>query len=169
MPEAQGKAAEARIVQVTLDDRLRHPPSPDIEMERHRAVSDLLADNSFAMAGPAALTGPYHLTLSLDGARLVLDVACMASQMRESVTVALSPLRRPLHDYGILCDNFYKTARAGDYHRLEALDMGRRGLHDEAAEILAEALENKVLLDKMTARRLFSLLYVLHMRNSPTL
>ena len=138
-----------RIVEVKLDSQSLGPGSTEIEIERHKTISDLLDENSFKLAEPASAEGPYKLHLRLTEDRLHMQVGCK--------------------DYSIVCDNFYKTAKAGEMHRLEAIDAGRRSIHDEAAELLAETLENKVILDKPTARRLFTLLYVLHIRNNPTL
>lgn len=157
-----------RIIGISFDTDTITTRSPDIEMERHKAISDLLVENSFRLMEPANAQGPYRLTLALQDERLLIRVVCMASAHTEDLRVALPPLKRHIQDYTIICDNFYKTARAGEYHRLEAIDAGRRSVHNEAAEILLENLEKKVILDKMTARRLFSLLYVLHMRSVST-
>jgi len=153
-----------RIIGVTLDSKSLTTRAADIEVEKHRAVSDLLHENSFRLKTPETAEGPYNLTLSLQEGRLVIDVGCVRTGHREGLQLALAPLRKHISDYVIICDNFYKTARAGQIHRLEAIDAGRRAVHDEGAGLLAEALEDKVLLDKPTARRLFSLVYVLHMR-----
>jgi uncharacterized protein (UPF0262 family) len=154
----------SRIVAITLDTGTMAARSADLEMERHRAISDLLCENSFRLKAPDTAMGPYRLHLSLVGDRLLLDVGCNGTGHQEGIPLPLTGLRRQINDYAIICDNFYKAARAGEMHRLEAIDMGRRGMHDEAAEMLAEALEDKVILDKTTARRLFSLVYVLHAR-----
>ena len=156
----------ARIVSVTFDDATTPLRSPEIAIERHKAVSDLLVDNSFDIKGSI---GPYKIFIRLQDGRLAMDVTCLGSDHVREVLMPLAPLKSPIRDYGIICDNFLKTARAGEYHRLEAIDMGRRGLHNEAADLLIDSLEHKVILDKVTARRLFSLIYVLHMRNAPTL
>lgn len=156
-----------RIVSVTFDDATTPLRSPEIAIERHKAVSDLLVDNSFEVSGS---TGPYKIFMRLQDGRLVMDVTCLGSgDAVIEILIPLAPLKSPIRDYGIICDNFLKTAQAGEYHRLEAIDMGRRGLHNEAADLLMDSLEHKVILDKVTARRLFSLIYVLHMRNAPTL
>ena len=118
---------------------------------------------------PETAQGPYRLLLSLEDDRLIMQVGCAKTGHQENMRILLTPLKKHINDYTIVCDNFYKTARAGQIHRLEAIDAGRRSIHDEAADMLAESLENKVILDKMTARRLFSLLYVLHMRSAPTI
>lgn len=159
--------APHRIISVTFDAGTIAPRTAEIEMEKHRAVSDLLVENSFRLVAPEDAEGPYQLTLGLHDERLVIRTACTRSAHVEDLRVQLNPLKRHIHDYVIICDNFYKAARAGEYHRLEAIDAGRRSVHDEGAETLLDCLEKKVILDKMTARRLFSLLYVLHMRSVP--
>ena len=158
------KADSHRIIDIALDSHSLTTRSADIEVERHRAVSDLLAENSFRLTSPAEAHGPYRLSLSLEEDRLVLHVACTKTGHQEDLRLPLGPFRKHIQDYIVLCDNFYKTARAGQIHQLEAIDVGRRSIHDEAALLLAETIENKVILDKPTARRLFSLIYVLHIR-----
>ena len=167
--EPKAPVTKFRIADVVLDSSSLTARSADIEMERHKAVSDLLAENNFELLTPAGTTGAYHLKLTLDADRLHMRVHCRGTDMTENLSLPLAPLKKLIHDYVILCDNFYKTAREGQIHRLEAIDAGRRSIHDEAAELLAESLQNKVNLDKLTARRLFSLLYVLHMRGTDVL
>ena len=164
-------AQAGKIIDVALDSGSLMTPSADIEMERHRAISDLLADNSFRLIRTDTAPGPYHLHLALSALeqRLHMRVRCTLSTYTEEIGLPLGGLRKQIHDYVILCDNFYKTARAGQIHRLEAIDVGRRSIHDEGAELLGEMLEDHVILDKLTARRLFSLLYVLHMRGTDVL
>lgn len=166
LSDTKTPAAKYRIADVVLDSSITTTRSTDIEMERHKAISDLLAENSFQLIEPAGSTGAYHLKLTLDTDRLHIRIHCRGTDMTEMMSLPLAPLRKHIHDYVILCDNFYKTAREGQIHRLEAIDAGRRSIHDEGAELLAESLQNKVNLDKLTARRLFSLLYVLHMRGT---
>lgn len=170
-PSATSAAAAGKIIDVALDGGSMMNRSPDIEMERHRAISDLLVENSFQLADAAYAPGPYHLKLSVSPQeqRLHMQVRCQHSGQEEDISLPLTGLRKLIHDYVILCDNFYKTARAGDLHRLEAIDAGRRSIHDEGAEMLAEMVKNRIILDKLTARRLFSLLYVLHMRGTEVL
>jgi uncharacterized protein (UPF0262 family) len=158
-----------RIIEVKLDANSITAKSPDIEVERHRAISDLLDENSFRLAEPEHAQGPYRLYLSLTPDHMLMVVGCTTSGHSTEVPLPLSGIKKHIHDYVIVCDNFYKTARAGEIHRLEAIDAGRRSIHNEAAELIAETLENKVIVDKTTARRLFSLLYVLHMRGTPTI
>jgi uncharacterized protein (UPF0262 family) len=154
-----------RIQHLTLDTQSFVAASTEIELEKHRAVSDLLCENKFVLQTNPAAQGPYKLTVSLREERLVLDVFCTMTGHQEEILILLSPLRRHIQDYILLCDNYYKTVKDGNIHKLEILDEGRRSIHDEGAEMLAEGLENKVILDKSTARRLFSLIYVLHMRS----
>jgi len=156
----------SRIVELKLDNETIGTRSAEIEVERHRAISDLLEENSFVVKD---CDGPYKLRLALQGDRLVMDVNCTSSGKHEEIPLPLSSLKPLIRDYVMICESFYKTAREGEAHRLEAIDMGRRGIHNEGAETLAEALENKVTVDKLTARRLFTLLYVLHIRSTTTI
>ena len=152
------------IIDIILDNRSIVAHNADVEVERHKVISDLLQDNSFRFARDGAAAGPYRLRLALEQDRLAIGVTCSVSGQCEDLRLPLAPLRKHVQDYVIICDNFYKAAREGQIHRLEAIDEGRRSIHDEAAEALAGALADKVVLDKMTARRLFSLVYVLHAR-----
>jgi len=154
-----------RIAELKLDSQSIATRSTELEVERHRAISDLLESNSFQLTAPGA-EGPYRLHLSLDGDRVLIDVASTNSGHQAQLPLPLSGFRRIIKDYAILCDNFYKAAKEGEMHRLEAIDHGRRSIHDEGAEKLVETLENHVIVDKLTARRLFTLLYVLHMRGT---
>lgn len=155
----------SRIEKLTLDDTIG-TRSPEIEVERHRAISDLLDENHFVVKD---CEGPYTVNLALQGDRLIMQVDCNVTGKSEEIPMPLSSLKRLIADYAMICDSFYKAAKDGEKHRLEAIDMGRRGIHNEGAETLAEALENKVIVDKHTARRLFSLLYVLHIRSTATI
>lgn len=160
---ATAVASTDYIVDVALDSQSLVTRSADIEIERHKAISDLLHQNSFKLV-EGDLEGPYRLALSFQDERFVMDILSTRTRQKSQVSISMTKLKRHIADYVILCDNFYKTARAGQIHKLETIDAGRRSIHDEAAEMLIEALENKVILDKATARRLFSLIYVLHMR-----
>jgi uncharacterized protein (UPF0262 family) len=167
-PHTATPAVDSRIIDIILDSQsLTTRASSDAEIERHKAISDLLAQNTFRLTDAAA-PGPYKVMLLIDDGRLVIRTACTRSGHKTDIRLPLSALKRHIADYAILCDNFYKTAREGQIHRLEAIDAGRRSIHDEAAEILAESIENTVIVDKMTARRLFTLVYVLHIRNHST-
>ena len=162
----EAPAAPHRIAAIKLDSESIGARSTELEIERHRAISDLLESNSFRLKEPADAEGPYRLLLTLNGDRMVIAVSCDKTGHEAEMPLPLSGFRSIIRDYTIVCDNFYKTARAGEIHRLEAIDHGRRSIHDEGAEKLIETLENHVILDKLTARRLFTLLYVLHMRGT---
>lgn len=155
-------SSAGRIIDVTLDSNSLVTRSADIEIERHKAIADLLHDNAFQLTGGP--DGPYRLSLSFHDGHFIMDVYATRTREETTLSLPLDRLRQQIVDYVALCDNFYKTARAGQIHKLEAIDAGRRAIHDDAAEILIETLENKATIDKATARRLFSLLYVLHMR-----
>jgi len=148
----------SRITAITLDAGQR---GPAVAAEREKIISELLQENVFDLKGER---GPYSLVISLQEDRLVIDAACDATGHREDLRLPLAPLRRQIKDYALICDNFQKMAQEGHIHKLEAIDMGRRALHDEGAALVVEALDGKVLLDKPTARRLFSLVYMLHLR-----
>jgi uncharacterized protein (UPF0262 family) len=154
-------APQPRLADISLNQGNSPLTRPEVEMERHKTLSDLLSDNNFSIQGAP---GPYRLSLGIAEERLLMDIACKTTDYQENIRLSLKPLKHLVHDYAILVESFYKTAKAGDIHRLESLDEGRRALHDEGAETLLELLENKVTLDKGTARRLFSLVYVLHIR-----
>ncbi len=151
-----------RIAAITLDDRTVVRRSPDVEQERKVAIYDLLQKNHFAPAG--AIDGPYRVRLGVEDSSLVLDVTDESDAILCRIMLALSPFRRIIKDYFVICDSYYDAIKTATSARIEAIDMGRRGLHNEAAELLIERLEGKVDLDLDTARRLFTLLCVLHMR-----
>ncbi|MSP21090.1 MAG: UPF0262 family protein [Alphaproteobacteria bacterium] len=151
-----------RIAAITLDDRTVVRRSPDVEQERKVAIYDLLQKNHFAPAG--AMGGPYRVRLGVEDSSLVLDVTDESDAIVCRIMLALSPFRRIIKDYFVICDSYYDAIKTATSARIEAIDMGRRGLHNEAAELLIERLEGKVDLDLDTARRLFTLLCVLHMR-----
>lgn len=162
-------APSQRIAEIKLDSRSLTTSHMGAEIERHKAISDLIEDNTFILQTPHPAPGPYHLTLALHTDEIEMTVECLATAYQDAFRFKLSALGGLMRDYTILCDNFYKTARAGQIHKLETIDAGRRGVHDEAAETLIEMLAGKVTLDKPTARRLFTLIYVLQIRLSPTL
>ena len=135
-------------------------PSPDVEHERAVAIYDLLEENSFAPAGRA--TGPFALHLSINGNRLVFDIRRADGTPVMAHLLSLSPFRRIVKDYFMVCDSYYEAIRTATPDRIEALDMGRRALHDEGSHDPDGALKRKVKLDFDTARRLFTLICVLH-------
>jgi uncharacterized protein (UPF0262 family) len=149
-----------RLVAVTLDENSIGRSGPDIEHERAVAIYDLLEDNTFAPVdgGP----GPFKLHLSITGTRLVFDIRRANDKPVMAHLLSLSPLRRLVKDYFMVCDSYYAAIRTATPDRIEALDMGRRGLHDEGSRLLMERLQRKVKVDFDTARRLFTLICVLH-------
>jgi uncharacterized protein (UPF0262 family) len=151
-----------RIVKVHLDEQGVVYRSRDVEHERAVAIYDLLEDNHFAPVGHVG--GPYHLVLAIEENRLVLDVRLPDDSPVERIALALGSLRRVIKDYFIVCESYYQAIRTLSPSQIEAIDMGRRGLHDEGSEILKERLAERVAIDFNTARRLFTLVCVLHVR-----
>jgi uncharacterized protein (UPF0262 family) len=151
-----------RLVAVTLDENSIARTSRDVEHERAVAIYDLIEDNSFAPNATAE--GPFALHLSITGSRLMFDIRRADGTPVIAHLLSLSPLRRIVKDYYTVCDSYYTAIRTATPDRIEALDMGRRALHDEGSQILMERLKRKVNVDFGTARRLFTLICVLHWR-----
>jgi uncharacterized protein (UPF0262 family) len=149
-----------RLVAVKLDEASIGRANPDIEHERAVAIYDLIEENSFCPSGHHG--GPYVLNLGIDGSRLVFDIRTSDGQPVIAHLLSLAPFRRIVKDYFTVCDSYYAAIRSSTPDRIEALDMGRRALHDEGSRILMERLKRKVDLDFDTARRLFTLVTVLH-------
>jgi uncharacterized protein (UPF0262 family) len=151
-----------RLVSIDLDASLSGGPSPDAEHERNVAIYDLLAENSFAVEGKDA--GPYRLHLTIADRRLVLDIHDAREERCGTIGLALSPFRRILKDYFLICESYYKAIKTATPSQIETIDMARRGLHNEGSELLKERLKGKVDIDFDTARRLFTLMCALHWR-----
>ena len=151
-----------RIVNVVLDDHTVVRRHADVEHERAVAIYDLLEENHFAPTAGAA--GPYVLHLAIEEGRVVFDIRDEAGRGIDKVGLALGSLRRVIKDYFIVCENYYAAIRSLSPSRIEAIDVGRRGLHDEGSEILRARLAGKIEVDFTTARRLFTLLCVLHVK-----
>jgi uncharacterized protein (UPF0262 family) len=149
-----------RLIAVTLDEASIGRGNPDQEHERAIAIYDILESNSFAL--PNHERGPYALHLSLIDQRLCFDIRTCEGQTVIAHHLSLTPFRRVIKDYELVCDSYYKAIRSASPAQIEAVDMGRRGLHDEAAELLRQRLDGKVVLDFDTARRLFTLIFALH-------
>ncbi|HUB95942.1 MAG TPA: UPF0262 family protein [Stellaceae bacterium] len=151
-----------RIAQITLDERTVVRRNEDIEHERAVAIADLLHENSFApMSGRK---GPFHLHLAIEESRLALDIRDDKDRPIERVLLPLSAFRGIVKDYFLICESYYTAVRQANPARIEAIDMGRRALHDEGSELLRDQLGERVTVDFSTARRLFTLLCVLHIR-----
>jgi uncharacterized protein (UPF0262 family) len=159
-PERPPPRKSHRLVAVTLDENSIGRSSPDIEHERAVAIYDLLEENSFAPEGNAR--GPYKLNLGITGNRLVFDIRNANDAPVMAHLLSLSPLSRIVKDYFMICDSYYEAIRTATPDRIEAIDVGRRALHDEGSQLLMERLKNKVTVDFETARRLFTLICVLH-------
>ena len=158
--ERSGKKRAHRLVAVKLDEGTIGRSNPDIEHERAVAIYDLLEDNSFAPTNGG--DGPFALHLSVTGNRLMFDIRREDGGPVVAHLLSLTPLRRIVKDYYTVCDSYYAAIRIATSDRIEALDMARRALHDEGSNILMERLAQKVALDFDTARRLFTLICVLH-------
>ena len=172
-PAPHPSAPSGRLVDITLDEATIRQVSPEIAMEQRTAIHDLLLDNAFTPVADAQTGGDYKLALSLRDGRLVFAITRAASEgdgedveAAKTLTHALSltPLRRVMRDYWAIFESYTENAAHMSPAQLEAIDMGRRGAHDEGAAILAERLEGKIVLDKATARRLFTLICALQWR-----
>ncbi|MFZ3233794.1 MAG: UPF0262 family protein [Stellaceae bacterium] len=153
---------DQRIAAITLDEHTVVRRNADIEHERATAIADLLEENSFAPV--SGRRGPFDLHLAIEENRLTLDIRSAADGSSEAVVLPLAPFRRIVKDYFIVCESYYEAVRGARLGQVEAIDMGRRGLHDEGSALLTERLADKVAIDHATARRLFTLICVLHLR-----
>ncbi len=151
-----------RLKSVVLDADSIGAGSPDQEHERQIAIYDLLEENSFAL--PNCDAGPYLLTLSMQDSKLVFEVCDETGRQRAVHILSLTPFRRILRDYFMICESYYNAIRSQTAAQIEAIDMGRRGLHNEGADLLVERLAGKIVSDNDTARRLFTLITALHWR-----
>jgi uncharacterized protein (UPF0262 family) len=161
MPE-QSPADPDRIVNVMLDERSVVRRSPEIEHERQVAIFDLLEENRFSLGGD--FRGPYDLFLSIEENRLLINVRDEAGIKLTVIPLPLTPFRRIIRDYFKVCESYFEAIKRGSNAQIEVLDQGRRGLHIEGSEILKDRLEGTVNIDLDTARRLFTLICVLHIR-----
>jgi uncharacterized protein (UPF0262 family) len=153
-------AGDRRLVKLTLDEHSIGRSNADVEHERAVAIYDLLEDNSFTPVGHEG--GPYSLRLSITGNRLVFDVRAADDTAVVAHHLSLTPLKRIVKDYFMICDSYYQAIRSSTPSQIEAIDMGRRALHNEGSELLIERLKGKIGMDADTARRLFTLITVLH-------
>ena len=149
-----------RLVAVTLDEDSIGRSSSDIEHERATAIYDLIEENSFAPVDHDE--GPYALRIGIKENRLVLDIRRENDKPVIAHLLSLTPFKRIVKDYFMICDSYYQAIRTATPDRIEAIDMGRRGIHDEGSRTLQERLKGKVRIDFETSRRLFTLICVLH-------
>ncbi len=155
----------SKIVQIDIDDSALAAPTPEIEQERRVAVFDLLEDNSFDLPERdrrAVPDGPYRLHLAIRERRLVFDVQTEAEEPAAEFHLALGPFRQVVKDYFQICESYFDAVKKLPPGQIEAIDMARRGIHNEGARVLQERLVGKAALDTDTARRLFTLICVLH-------
>ena len=158
--------ADPRISHIELDDATIIWRNADIEQERRIAIFDLIEENTFrpVRAWDAGHCGPYRLRLSVEDGRLALSISSDAGEPLETVILGLGRFRRPIREYFAICDSYYQAIRRASSSEIETIDMARRGIHNDAAEMLLERLDGKVETDFATARRLFTLICVLHIR-----
>ncbi len=170
MSETDSSKSKNRLCDITLDDKTIGRATPDIEHERDIAIYDLIEENEFALPGKDM--GPYQLKLSIIERRLVFDIREVGQVDSEpesalsTIVLSLRPFRRIVKDYYLICESYFSAIKNAPPSQIEAIDMGRRGLHDEGSQILLERLDGKVETDFETARRLFTLICVLHWRGS---
>lgn len=148
------------LIGVTLDEASLGRGSPDQDHERAVAIYDLIERNSFSVPGHAG--GPYLVHLAVVERRLALEVRQADGSRIVTHVLSLTPFSRIIKDYAMVCESYYGAIRTSTPAQIEAIDMGRRGLHDEAAALLIERLAGKIEIDHDTARRLFTLIYALH-------
>ena len=155
----------SRIAHITLDDTNLPAPTPEIEQERRVAMFDLLEENCFALPereDRPVSPGPYTLALSIRERRLVFDIKTHAHEQSSQIHLSLSPFRQVVKDYFQICKSYFDAVKTLPPRQIETIDMARRAIHDEGARILSERLAGKATLDDATARRLFTLICVLH-------
>lgn len=151
-----------RLSAITLDETSIERGTPEVEHERAIAVYDLLEENAFDPVG--APDGPYRLVLSIRENRLIFQIAFEDGAPIATHILSLSPLRKVVKDYFLICESYFSAIKTAAPAKIEAIDMGRRGVHDEGSRLLAERLDGKIALDHDTARRLFTLICALHFK-----
>ena len=152
--------ARSRLIAVDLDPASLGRASADIEHERKVAIFDLLEQNQFRLSvGPG---GPYRLRLAIVADRLAFDVSGVDGQLLLSAPLSLAAFRRLVKDYVLICESYYDAIRSAPPSRIEAIDMGRRAMHDEGSGVLIERLKGRIEVDQLTSRRLFTLICALH-------
>jgi uncharacterized protein (UPF0262 family) len=154
-----------RICAIDIDEAGLVRPTPEIEQERKVAIFDLLEDNTFALPareGREAPIGPYRLGLAIREGRLVIDVTTEALEKVTEFHLSLGPFRQVVKDYFQICESYFEAVKRLPPSQIEAIDMARRGIHNEGASVLQDRLSGKAVVDVNTARRLFTLICVLH-------
>ena len=157
-----------RLSGINLDETGLPPPTPEIEQERRVAVFDLLEDNRFApleAGGGNPPAGPYQLDLSVRDRHLAFGISTQSGETAGGFRLPLTPFNQIIKDYFQICDSYFDAVRRLPPARIEAIDQGRRLIHDEGARVLLESLHGRIETDMATARRLFSLVCVLHFKS----
>jgi len=155
----------SHIVEIELDDRGLPPPTPEIEQERKVAIFDLLEENTFSLPkrdDRPVPDGPYRLNLSIRDKRLVFDIHTADAQKAAEFQLSLGPFRQVVKDYFQICESYFEAVKTLPPSQIETVDMARRGIHNEGSRVLQERLDGKAEIDTDTARRLFTLICVLH-------
>lgn len=154
-----------RLSHIEIDETGLPAPTPEIDQERKVAIFDLIEENAFALPPDKdAPQGPYHLLLAIREGRLVFDIKTETGEKVAEFHLSLSPFRQVVKDYFQICTAYFDAVKRLPPSQIEAIDMGRRGIHDEGSVVVQERLEGKVVIDKLTARRLFTLICVLHFK-----
>ncbi|MGZ8998762.1 MAG: UPF0262 family protein [Allosphingosinicella sp.] len=152
---------DPRIIHVELDERTIIRRNDDIERERKVAIFDLLEENMFS---PEGHDGPFRIMLRVEDNRLAIDLSDEAGNPLETIRLGLARFRRLIRDYFAICDSYFKAVRSDGAKGIEPIDMARRSVHNDAAELLRECLADRIEMDFDTARRLFTLICVLHIK-----
>lgn len=152
----------SRLIAIDIDDRGLPAPSAEVDQERKVAVFDLLEDNAFSIPRAAEHPGPYRLALGVREGRLVFGVSTEAAEKVGEFHLSMGPFRQVVKDYFQICESYFEAVKRLPPSQIEAIDMARRGIHNEGARVLQERLEGKALVDMATARRLFTLICVMH-------
>jgi uncharacterized protein (UPF0262 family) len=158
--DTEPQSAGGKLVNVVLDEASIARSTPEVEHDRAVAIYDLIEDNRFQPVGHPSVN--YILNLSVIEKRLVLQIRTEDEQEVVTHVLSLSPLRKIVKDYDLICESYYEAIRHSTPSQIEAIDMGRRGVHNEGSAVLMERLEGKVEVNMQTARRLFTLVYALH-------
>ncbi len=154
--------ASRRIVDIVLDEESVSHRTPEVEHERAVAMFDILEENDFCLVGQP---GPYRLRIGIFEQRLLFDVRDGDDNKLRDIVLSLTPFRKVVKDYFLVCESYYAAIKKLSPSQIEALDMGRRGLHNEGSELLRERLEGKIEIDLDTARRLFTLICALYIKS----
>lgn len=158
--------SQQRIISIDLDEGSIVWRNPDVEQERRVAIFDLLEENKFVpqRGHPDGYAGPYRLRLRVEEGRLIFEISREDGSPLEAIILGLGRFRRPIRDYFAICNSYYQAIKTATAQQIETVDMARRGLHNEAAEMLMDRLDGKIAVDFDTARRLFTLICVLHIK-----